>query len=148
MTAHLDVTAVTRQAAAAPPFGQADLTNCEREQIHLAGSIQPHGALLVLREPELVIIQASANAANFLELPADLLGRPLSAVVPELAACLGPHLSDPLDVLPHRLDLFEAIAEGDYIEFGTVGAYGLATATRFNGYGAHKIVAVEHVLEM
>jgi PAS domain S-box-containing protein len=100
MTAHLDVTAVTRQAAAAPPFGQADLTNCEREQIHLAGSIQPHGALLVLREPELVIIQASANAANFLELPADLLGRPLSAVVPELAACLGPHLSDPLDVLP------------------------------------------------
>ena len=55
---------------------------------------------------------------------------------------------DPLDVLPHRLDLFEAIAEGDYIEFGTVGAYGLATATRFNGYGAHKIVAVEHVLEM
>jgi chemotaxis family two-component system sensor kinase Cph1 len=30
-----------------PPFGQADLTNCERELIHLAGSIQPHGVLLV-----------------------------------------------------------------------------------------------------
>ena len=47
----------------APAFGQADLSNCEREQIHLAGSIQPHGALLLLREPELVVVQASVNAA-------------------------------------------------------------------------------------
>ena len=54
-------------------------------------------------------------------------------------------------VLPRtrfRVDLYEGIQEGDYIEFGTLGAYGLATATRFNGYGDHKIVAVEHVLEM
>jgi chemotaxis family two-component system sensor kinase Cph1 len=33
-----------------PAFGQADLSNCEREPIHLAGSIQPNGALLVARE--------------------------------------------------------------------------------------------------
>jgi light-regulated signal transduction histidine kinase (bacteriophytochrome) len=31
-----------------PAFGQADLSNCERELIHLAGSVQPHGALLLL----------------------------------------------------------------------------------------------------
>ncbi len=55
---------------------------------------------------------------------------------------------DPLDVLPHRLDLYKGISEGDYIEFGTLGAYGLATATRFNGYGGHSIVAVDRVLEM
>ncbi len=55
---------------------------------------------------------------------------------------------DPLDVLPHRLDLYEGIQEGDYIEFGTLGAYGLATCTRFNGYGGHQIVRVERVLEM
>ena len=30
-------------------FGQADLSNCERELIHLAGSVQPHGVLLVLQ---------------------------------------------------------------------------------------------------
>jgi two-component system, chemotaxis family, sensor kinase Cph1 len=46
-----------------PPFGQADLSNCERELIHLAGSVQPHGVLLVLREPEFVVVQATANAA-------------------------------------------------------------------------------------
>lgn len=55
---------------------------------------------------------------------------------------------DPLDVLPHRLDLHQGIKEGDYIEFGTLGAYGLATATRFNGYGGHQVISVDRVLEM
>ena len=50
-----------------PAFGQADLSNCEREQIHLAGSIQPHGALLFVREPEHVVIQASTNAPTVLQ---------------------------------------------------------------------------------
>ena len=38
---------------ATPPFGEATLANCEREQIHLAGSIQPHGVLLVVRHEQL-----------------------------------------------------------------------------------------------
>jgi ornithine decarboxylase len=49
---------------------------------------------------------------------------------------------DPLDVLPHLLDLPADLQEGDFIEFGTLGAYGLATTTRFNGYGNYEIVAV------
>jgi ornithine decarboxylase len=53
---------------------------------------------------------------------------------------------DPLDVLPHPLDLPAALREDDYIEFGTLGAYGLSTVTRFNGYGAHAIVAVGEAL--
>jgi len=53
-----------------PAFGQADLTNCERELIHLAGSVQPHGLLLVLRGSQRRIVQASQSAAR-------LLGRPL-----------------------------------------------------------------------
>lgn len=53
---------------------------------------------------------------------------------------------DPLDVLPHRLDLPVGLQEDDYLEFGTLGAYGLATCTRFNGYGGHEIVAVERTL--
>ena len=35
-----------------PAFGTANLSNCEREQIHLAASIQPYGALLLVREPD------------------------------------------------------------------------------------------------
>jgi ornithine decarboxylase len=53
---------------------------------------------------------------------------------------------DPLDVLPHQLELPVALREDDYIEFGTLGAYGLATSTGFNGYGRHDIVEVEKVL--
>lgn len=58
-----------------PAFGQADLTNCERELIHLAGSVQPHGLLLALREPELRIVQASANLQALLGVHAEGLLR-------------------------------------------------------------------------
>ena len=81
-------------------FGEADLSNCEREQIHLAGAIQPHGALLVVTEPELVIVQASANAAAFLRLWDPLLGLPLSALGGNLATRVRSRLSEPLDTLP------------------------------------------------
>jgi len=43
-----------------------DLTICDREPIHIPGSIQPHGFLLILREPELKIIQVSENTAEFI----------------------------------------------------------------------------------
>lgn len=53
---------------------------------------------------------------------------------------------DPLDVLPHRMELPAQIADEDYIEFGNLGAYGLATTTMFNGYGGHRVVEVEEAL--
>ena len=70
-----------------PGFGQADLSNCEREQIHLAGSIQPHGVLLVLRERDGLLVQASANCDALLGLPVErLLNQPLSVLGGDLAA--------------------------------------------------------------
>jgi ornithine decarboxylase len=52
---------------------------------------------------------------------------------------------DPLDVLPHRIDLPADLREGDYIEFGMLGAYGISTMTNFNGYGGNAVVKVESV---
>jgi ornithine decarboxylase len=49
---------------------------------------------------------------------------------------------DPLDRLPDRLELPSGLREGDFIEFGNIGAYGAATMTRFNGYGSHATVNV------
>ena len=61
-----------------PPFGQADLTNCERELIHLAASVQPHGVMLTLQEPTLRMVQVSGNVRAVLGHDAEkLLGRPL-----------------------------------------------------------------------
>jgi chemotaxis family two-component system sensor kinase Cph1 len=64
-----------------PAFGQADLSNCEREPIHLAGSVQPHGALLLLDETTLTVLQASANSGPVLGVAAvELLGQPLQCL--------------------------------------------------------------------
>lgn len=56
-----------------------DLTNCDREPIHIPGLIQPHGVLLVLREPTLEIVQVSNNTFEAIGYrPQDLLGKSLS----------------------------------------------------------------------
>ncbi|ACO48198.1 ATP-binding protein [Deinococcus deserti] len=59
-----------------------DASNCAREPIHIPGSIQPHGALLVLSVHEMCIVQVSANIPEFFERPAEsLLGQPLELLV-------------------------------------------------------------------
>ncbi|MET0278988.1 MAG: GAF domain-containing protein [Pseudorhodoplanes sp.] len=83
-----------------PAFGQADLSNCEREQIQLAGSIQPHGALLVVRESDGIVVQASANAAEFLSLKGNVVGRPLREVGGNLHERIAPFLSESLRTIP------------------------------------------------
>jgi len=82
--------------AAPPAFGEANLLNCEREQIHLAGSIQPHGALLLVRDRDDIVVQASSNAAAFLDLDGGLIGESLNDIPGDLAERLRPHFSDPL----------------------------------------------------
>jgi light-regulated signal transduction histidine kinase (bacteriophytochrome) len=62
-----------------PAFGEADLSNCDRELIQFPGSIQPHGALLVLGTTSPVVLQASANTGEVLGIKAeDLLGRTIA----------------------------------------------------------------------
>lgn len=52
---------------------------------------------------------------------------------------------DPLDVLPSKLNLPADIRESDVIEFAGMGAYGMAMATRFNGYGLASQVTVADI---
>lgn len=63
-----------------------DLTNCDREPIHVPGAVQPHGALVALRGDR--IVQFSANVPDRLGTPAgDLLGATLDTLLePDLAA--------------------------------------------------------------
>ncbi len=84
-----------------PPFGQADLSNCERELIHLAGSVQPHGLLLAIQEPNLRIVQVSENVTGLLGIrPADLLRQALAELGGDIEArvrtlALSPDLAEP-----------------------------------------------------
>lgn len=77
-----------------PAFGQATLSNCERELIHLAGSVQPHGVLLLLQAAAgLPVLQASENTAPLLGLEAQaLLGQPLALLGGDVAEVVRQHL--------------------------------------------------------
>ncbi len=49
---------------------------------------------------------------------------------------------DSSDVLPGAVDLPADIQAGDYLEFGSIGAYSLAGRTRFNGHFSDRIVQI------
>ena len=50
---------------------------------------------------------------------------------------------DSIDHMPGPFWLPADIREGDFVEIGMLGAYGVAMSTGFNGYGEHDIAAVE-----
>ncbi|MCQ4313956.1 ATP-binding protein [Pseudomonas stutzeri] len=122
---------------------------CGEEPIHIPGSIQPHGFLLVLKEPQLIIVQASENVLHWLGVDAQaLLGRPLTELIGEcgfaerLAALAEDdhnpfHLSDISFSLPERVDQpsFALMAhryDGQLIvEFERAGSSGKAYDTLY-----------------
>lgn len=66
-----------------------DLANCDREPIHIPGSIQPQGILLTL-DANGTVLQASENVERMLGLQMDrVLGKPLATI-------LGPEQSEPV----------------------------------------------------
>jgi light-regulated signal transduction histidine kinase (bacteriophytochrome) len=80
-----------------------NLTNCELEPIHLIGSVQSHGVLIVVRESDGLVVQASSNTHAHLSLPVvDLLDQPL--------ADLGGDLVDQVKRLSHVHSLVEPAA--------------------------------------
>ena len=86
-------------SAIAPALQETDLTNCEREPIHLPGSIQPNGFLLALRrgsDGQLTVETCSENAAEYLGIAVEnLLGREVGSVLPaEVASLLRSNLGE------------------------------------------------------
>ncbi|HEX2561079.1 GAF domain-containing protein, partial [Phenylobacterium sp.] len=62
---------------------EPDLTQCDREPIHIPGAVQPHGALVVLDRSALRIEQAGGGCGELLgAAPEALLGRLLMEAIP------------------------------------------------------------------
>ncbi|MEA2740314.1 MAG: two-component system, chemotaxis family, sensor kinase Cph1 [Acetobacteraceae bacterium] len=61
-----------------------DLTICDREPIHIPGSIQPHGMMLVAECESLIVRHAAGSIEQRLGIT-DWEGRPLNALIGELA---------------------------------------------------------------
>lgn len=69
-----------------PAYSVVDLTDCDREPIHIPGAIQPHGLLLALDDDDRVVV-ASTNCRAMIgrDVP-DVIGQPLGDIVGHLAA--------------------------------------------------------------
>jgi ornithine decarboxylase len=50
---------------------------------------------------------------------------------------------DSIDHMPGPFWLPADVREGDFVEIGMLGAYGVAMSTRFNGYGDHETYVVD-----
>lgn len=77
-----DANTQTLTGSALVTADNVDLSNCDREQVQFAGAIQPHGALPVVQEPELRILQVGANTSEVLgQTPERLRGGALSTLL-------------------------------------------------------------------
>jgi light-regulated signal transduction histidine kinase (bacteriophytochrome)/CheY-like chemotaxis protein len=64
-----------------PVAPKVDLTNCDREPIHIPGSIQPYGCLLATDMSGGAVLRQSANLAAMLGIEGEINGRRLDEVV-------------------------------------------------------------------
>lgn len=78
----------------------SNLTECDRELIHLPGSIQPHGVLFAINTQNLEIEQISENAETLLACPASsALGVSLTKILPCIPA---EHLIQKLEIVAKK----------------------------------------------
>jgi light-regulated signal transduction histidine kinase (bacteriophytochrome)/CheY-like chemotaxis protein len=57
-----------------------DLTNCDREPIHIIGTVQSYGFLIAVSSADWVVTRASRNVSKWLDLEADqMIGRALNS---------------------------------------------------------------------
>ncbi|MDB6138889.1 MAG: Phytochrome, two-component sensor histidine kinase [Verrucomicrobiaceae bacterium] len=100
--------ALPMQLSPTLPTGGIDLTDCDKEPIHIPGSVQPHGVLIAVGD-DWKVRQISANAAA--ALGADLarvLGAPLEDLFgsEEVGALRKMSEAQPLDDVPAYLPAF------------------------------------------
>lgn len=96
-----------------------ELASCDSEPIHIPGYILPHGAMLVLDETTLEVLQAAGDTLGLLGVPLpELLGKPASALFgPEQIKNLRT-LAAAFDLAKprHLLDPFLRVLPGDPLD--------------------------------
>lgn len=143
-----DYFAVIRDRLATMPVGADCTVMCEPGRALVADAVslvtQVHlrkGGSLYINDG--VFHSMSEQAAVGIRLPVRMI-RPDGPAANELGdfTIYGP-TCDSTDVLPHTVTLPADIGEGDWIEFGQIGAYSNAMSTRFNGFYPETFVTVK-----
>ncbi len=125
-----------------------DLAQCDREPIHIPGSIQPHGILLAIDPDTQTIQQVAGDTVRFLTRnPTDLLGQPVDTVFGAEAAT---------SLLTLEPDMTEPLYLGSLSPAGNLGMPVDLTAHIYNGVlflelepsSEHQITAAQRVGEI
>lgn len=135
-------------------FGEADLTTCDREPIHIPGSIQPHGVLLVIDRDLLAVEQVAGDTQMLLGRDhAALLGQSVAAVFePDTADFIRSQLSSRSDFVAPVVRLgFHSSAAGLPLDMTLHASSGTAiieieSAKRAAGAGGEPIVELKTLI--
>ena len=86
---------------------KVDLSNCDKEPIHIIGRIQPHGFMLILDKKTREIVQVSENISSFVDTtPAQLTGKTLAAIAsPKEYAILEKQITNGTTISPQAITL-------------------------------------------
>jgi light-regulated signal transduction histidine kinase (bacteriophytochrome) len=100
-----------------PTADTVDLTNCDREPIHVPGAIQPHGLLFAFTEENFRIVTVSSNLPQFVPLqPEDALGQSLADLFePSAAAAVRAELGEPGSALGSLIPIRLAAGGGAFV---------------------------------
>lgn len=99
---------------AGAPAGGLDLTNCDREPIHVPGAIQPHGVMLVADPATMRVLQTAGDTARLTGgRGGDLLGSTLSEALDDALAEAAP-LAAPHGREPAYLGVLRTATDGAF----------------------------------
>ncbi len=82
-----------------------DITNCDREPIHIIEQAQQHGVILIVDYKNNQVLQASNNCSNLLNLTVEqIVGKPLENVFPqEISETIFNKIKTQQSLYPHEL---------------------------------------------
>jgi diguanylate cyclase (GGDEF)-like protein len=96
------------------PVGKlTDLRVCDREAIHIPGSIQPYGFLLVIDQTNDLILQATANSERLMAFNGSVIGRTLEKVLGVSLAALVKRADTVLLCEPTFLGVVGPLGDGE-----------------------------------
>lgn len=143
-----DFFAVIRDCLRESPVGPDCFVMCEPGRALVADSMSlvvqvqlRKGGALYINDGIYHSMSESADAG--VQLPARLInpGREFTPAMTDFTI-FGP-TCDSTDLLPHTVSLPADAREGDWIEFGQIGAYSNSMTTRFNGFSSETFVRVD-----
>ncbi len=112
-----------------------DLDNCAAEPIHIPGAIQPHGVLLAVTEPDLLVALTSTNVGTWFG------AAPIAPIGQPLAALIGAANRDAIDAARQG----DWVQRRDDVELWLDGRPLVATLHRTDGWLVIEIEAVDSI---